>query len=131
MTGITPVHKCQCRGDEEPGPNGTFWCQFHQCRKTAHWKHLCETRPKYREKWNEGHGMGQAVGGQSVVSQPGLGDRVESMLTKLGITEERYVEVKRLFGLPPVCNCAGRREWLNRVGRWLAEELEGNHGNQD
>jgi len=125
MTGITPVHECQCRGDEQLGPYSTFWCESHQCRKTQHWKQLCETQPKHRERWNEGRGMGQVLdGGQSVVHEPGLGDRVESMLTKLGITEERYVEVKRKFGLPPVCNCAGRKEWLNKVGRWLKGERD-------
>jgi len=51
-----------------------------------------------------------------------MGDRLEQWLTKHGITKERYVEVKKLFGLPPTCGCAKRQEWLNKVGRWLNGE---------
>lgn len=48
----------------------------------------------------------------------GLGDRTERMLKSIGITKERYAEVKALFGRAPTCNCAARKEWLNRVGGW-------------
>jgi hypothetical protein len=46
----------------------------------------------------------------------GFGDKVEAALKALGITENRYQEVKRLFGLPPNCNCKKRKDWLNKVG---------------
>ena len=55
----------------------------------------------------------------------GLGDWTEQGLKRIGITPERYVEAKRLFGLRPTCGCEGRKEWLNRVGEWwtgLAEQ---------
>lgn len=47
-----------------------------------------------------------------------LGDRVEALLSSIGITQQRYKEVKELFGLPPTCNCGKRKEWLNRVSDW-------------
>ena len=47
-----------------------------------------------------------------------LGDRLEQTLTRMGITKDRYKEVKQRFGFPPTCNCDKRKEWLNKVGRW-------------
>jgi len=51
-------------------------------------------------------------------SRPKLGDQVESAFNALGITEERYKATKELFGLPPTCGCADRKEWLNKVSDW-------------
>jgi len=53
------------------------------------------------------------------VSRNGLGDRLEHWLERRGITKERYAEIKEAFGLPPKCSCSARREWLNKVGRYL------------
>ncbi|NBT49607.1 MAG: hypothetical protein EBT07_17700 [Actinobacteria bacterium] len=44
----------------------------------------------------------------------GLGDVVESVLTKFGITEQRY---KEWFSLEE-CNCTRRKEWLNNFFSW-------------
>jgi hypothetical protein len=44
----------------------------------------------------------------------GLGDVVESTLTKFGITQERY---KEWFGLQE-CNCTARKKWLNNFFSW-------------
>jgi hypothetical protein len=44
----------------------------------------------------------------------GLGDVVESTLTKFGITQERY---KSFFGLQE-CNCTKRKKWLNGFLSW-------------
>ena len=52
-------------------------------------------------------------------SKKGLGDRVENMLASIGVTEDRYAEIKEKFGLPATCNCKGRKEWLNRVGKYI------------
>ena len=49
----------------------------------------------------------------------GLGDSLTRYLKSAGITENRYQEIKKAFGMPPGCNCAKRREWLNKVGRYL------------
>lgn len=54
-----------------------------------------------------------------VVAPIVLGDWTESMLASVGVTPERYVEAKRLFGLSPSCNCAQRKAWLNAVSEWL------------
>jgi len=44
----------------------------------------------------------------------GLGDVVESVLTKFGITEERF---KQWFGLAE-CNCTKRKKYLNNLFSW-------------
>jgi hypothetical protein len=44
----------------------------------------------------------------------GLGDVLESTLTKFGITQERY---KSWFGLEE-CGCTERKKWLNGLFSW-------------
>ena len=44
-----------------------------------------------------------------------LGDRIESALESFGVTKERYAAAKQAIGLPATCNCAARRDWLNRL----------------
>ncbi|NDG25694.1 MAG: hypothetical protein EB120_00780 [Proteobacteria bacterium] len=44
----------------------------------------------------------------------GLGDVVESVLTKFGITQERF---KAFFNLKE-CNCTERKKWLNNLFSW-------------
>lgn len=51
-------------------------------------------------------------------NKPGLGDLTERWLTKIGVTKERYIEAKQMFGLAPTCNCEKRKEWLNSVIDW-------------
>jgi len=96
---------------------------------------LCQQRGAYWEAWENGTGLEQIKLKLSDLATPqpspdravdpeGWGDRVTVALKKIGITEERYKAVKEKFGLPPNCNCAGRREWLNKVGRWWNGEEE-------
>jgi hypothetical protein len=94
---------------------------------------LCQKRGAHWEEWEKGNGPGQIRLGviaprspdaEVVLASGGWGDKVTTALKKIGITEERYVAVKEKFGLPPNCNCAGRREWLNKVGRWWNGEEE-------
>lgn len=58
------------------------------------------------------------------MSRPtGLGDRVESALSLVGITSER---VSEWIGEP--CNCDIRREKLNALGYWASRVLHrGSH----
>lgn len=49
----------------------------------------------------------------------GLGDYTERLLANIGVTEERWMEAKRLFGPAEDCNCQARKEWLNRVGAYF------------
>jgi len=51
-----------------------------------------------------------------------LGDQIEKTLASWGITPEKYVEIKRRFGLPASCNCAARKAYLNRVHAWWKEQ---------
>lgn len=44
----------------------------------------------------------------------GVGDVVESILTKFGITQESF---QRWFSLSE-CNCTERKKWLNGVFHW-------------
>lgn len=60
---------------------------------------------------------GRASTPQAVAAKP-MGDRVEQLMQSLGITEDRYRAAKALFGLPPTCHCAARKEWLNNVSAW-------------
>mgnify|MGYP001219334188 CR=1 FL=1 len=48
----------------------------------------------------------------------GLGDAVEAVLTKAGITEERF---KRWFNLKE-CNCSKRKKWLNNLFTWKRDK---------
>jgi hypothetical protein len=44
----------------------------------------------------------------------GVGDILEQVLTKFGITEERF---KKWFSLQN-CNCGKRKSWLNNFFSW-------------
>lgn len=55
---------------------------------------------------------------------PGLGDIVERWLANIGITNRRIIAVKKYFGFKPKCGCQWRKEWLNKVGRAIAEWLK-------
>lgn len=59
---------------------------------------------------------------------PGLGDAVEALLASIGITKDRYRQVKQMFGLPPTCGCdevqsrLNRIEWFKPVAAWWAKK---------
>lgn len=66
---------------------------------------------------NDGDGD---LGAETIrLTNNGLGDRLERELTRMGITQDRYKEIKKRFGFPPTCSCDKRKEWLNRVGNWI------------
>ena len=48
-----------------------------------------------------------------------LGDLLERELTRMGITQDRYKEIRKMFGFPPTCSCDKRIAWLNRVGAYI------------
>ena len=48
----------------------------------------------------------------------GLGDAVESVLSGMGITEERF---KSWFDLKE-CNCSKRKKWLNNLFSWKKDK---------
>jgi len=80
-------HECTCRGDEYLTVNDEFWCERHQVWKTQHFRELCQTRPGYRQMWEEGRGPGQTpkprvASGKSRTSRTpkGPGDILRKML---------------------------------------------------
>lgn len=50
----------------------------------------------------------------------GLGDVVEDVLNKFGITQERF---KQFFGLKE-CACTERKKWLNNLFSWYVKKKE-------
>jgi hypothetical protein len=60
----------------------------------------------------------------------GLGDVVEALLTSIGITKDRYREVKKRFGLPPTCGCdvvqaaLNRIAWFKKVRKWWRDQAK-------
>ena len=46
------------------------------------------------------------------------GTWAHKFLNGIGITEDRYREVKQAIGLPPNCSCKARAEWMNKVWKW-------------
>lgn len=56
---------CTCQPEDYP-----FFCERHQCRKTAHWLHLCRTRDDYFQMWEAGRGPGQSVGKKRKAARP-------------------------------------------------------------
>ena len=50
----------------------------------------------------------------------GVGDVVEDVLTKFGITQERF---KSWFNLHE-CNCTKRKAWLNKFFSWKVKKNE-------
>jgi len=59
------------------------------------------------------------IGRKSHMSKrTGLGDLVEYLLNKVGITEDRF---KRWFRLKD-CTCSYRKDWLNKLWSWGDED---------
>ncbi len=55
-----------------------------------------------------------------------LGDWVETRLSSIGVTKEKWIEVKSDVGLAPTCDCDERKEWLNRIGTKFGEAVKNN-----
>ena len=99
-------------------PKGMFWCECHHMWKSQHLRDLCQTDERYFAMWS---GLPNDLVAKKKAERRGWGDRLHGWLESHGITEERYKQVKVLFGLPPTCNCPSRQEWLNKVGRWIEQ----------
>lgn len=68
-----------------------------------------------KELENRGVGVNSHMNQEKV---QGLGDVVEDVLTKFGITEERF---KKWFGLKE-CGCSKRKKWLNGLFNWKIKQ---------
>lgn len=51
-----------------------------------------------------------------------LGTKMEKLFKRWGITEERLKEVFKQFGRPPSCKCQARRDYLNKVDKYLRDK---------
>lgn len=114
---------CPCT---EPG-----YCSKYNMYMTASWIKLCQTRPNYRQAWEEGRGPGQLrSNGQSrpgkvIVDGPG---------TELS-------RILKMFGIFPkgCCKCGSRAHTMNiwgpdrceenidKILKWLREEAKKRH----
>ena len=81
------------------------YCPRHDLEKSKRAWELCQSSKFHREMWDKR-------------TTQLLGDRVEIAFKGLGITQDKYKEIKGLFGLPPECACDKRKEWLNKVHKW-------------
>jgi len=115
---------CTC-----PDPDGNlFWCDRHQCQKTAHWWELCRTQPAYFQVWEEGKGPGQGHLQERLQEQPvveqrsvapsrtmmiGPGTELRRLLHSLGIHEKTG------------CQCNKRAKMMDENGpQWCRENME-------
>lgn len=133
MSEIPANPHCEC-------PVAGF-CQRHQNTKTERQHRICQgvavEHPdcgyKFWKAWETGR-LGATAPAEPKLAEwewcssikiqrgrkeQGLGDYTENVLKSLGVTEERYSEIKEKFGLSPRCNCSGRKKWLNSVGKYL------------
>ena len=56
----------------------------------------------------------EGVSLDNIDEMTGLGDVVEGVLIKFGVSEERF---KKWFNLRE-CNCSKRKQWLNKIFSW-------------
>jgi hypothetical protein len=110
------------RPDRSEGGGGVVICQWNQQNRrceACNWK-LPPSLPLTTIRPCDG-GAAETVRTPQLSSNPlPLGNYAETLLSSIGVTPDRYKEAKRLFGLPPTCHCEQRKEWLNRVGKWVA-----------
>lgn len=75
---------------------------------------MADVRPEINKVIKELEDRGINVNSHMTQDTKGLGDVVEDVLTKFGITEERF---KKWFKLKE-CGCTKRKKWLNGIFSW-------------
>ena len=75
---------------------------------------MADIRPEINKVIKELEKRGVNVNSHMMQDTKGLGDVVEDVLTKFGITEERF---KKWFKLKE-CGCTKRKKWLNGLFSW-------------
>ena len=74
-----------------------------------------DVRPEMDQVINELESKGiNSTMSKEELQNRGLGDVVEGMINKFGITQERY---KEWFNLEE-CDCTARKQWLNDFFSW-------------
>jgi len=79
-----------------------------------------EIKHKVDEVITELESKGVKVRDHHNEDKTGLGDLVESALSSVGITEDKF---KELFNLSE-CNCSKRKKWLNNLLSWHRSNKE-------
>lgn len=64
---LPAITGCECPPPDDGKP---FFCNRHQCRKTAHWQVLCSDDGRYFQAYEEGRGPGQKPGEKPVPRWP-------------------------------------------------------------
>lgn len=75
---------------------------------------MADIRPEINQVISELEKKGIDVNSHMAADTKGLGDVVEEVLNKFGITEERF---KSWFKLKE-CGCSKRKKWLNGLFSW-------------
>ena len=75
---------------------------------------MADMRPEINKVIKELEKRGVNVNSHMMQDTKGLGDVVEDVLTKFGITQERF---KKWFNLKE-CGCTKRKKWLNGLFSW-------------
>ena len=81
-------------------------------------KKMTDIRPEINEVISELEKRGINVNSHMSEETKGLGDVVEEVLNKFGITEERF---KSWFNLKE-CGCTKRKKWLNGLFSWKVKQ---------
>jgi hypothetical protein len=108
------------------------WCPRHQCEKTEHWVHLCQTRPDYFELYEQGLGPGQLkpqepglirkafTFGRAVVRHVvnrGREASEELYQARLAVCKDcEFLDQERRVCQDPRCGC-----FVDRKARWESE----------
>ena len=79
---------------------------------------MADIRPEINQVISELEKRGIDVNSHMSGETKGLGDVVEEVLNKFGITEERF---KSWFNLKE-CGCSKRKKWLNGLFSWKVKQ---------
>ena len=105
-----------CKGTANTAKCGfKYWKGWEQ---GFHGAGVAQENPILQQDWECDESQAVSFSAPDTTAR-GLGDYAERMMKSLGITEDRYAEIKEKFGLPATCNCTARRNWLNAVGKYI------------
>jgi hypothetical protein len=135
QTMSNQVTDCEC--------TDAGFCPRHRCRKTEHWLMLCQTRPDYFQRWEQGQGPGQHRSAEPSLIKKALNfgaavvRHVASGLTQ--VNDDTYqlrldqcrqcasLNVERMVCQEANCGCYVERKarWASQscpLGKWNAME---------
>ncbi len=79
---------------------------------------MADIRPEINQVIKELEKRGVNVNSHMMQDTKGLGDVVEEVLQKFGITQQRF---KKWFNLKE-CGCTKRKKWLNGLFSWKVKQ---------